>query len=275
MNIINSINSCTNKSTLVSSTVSCPLDNLSSSAQTALRGAFSIRRLYTSYTSPIIIVRRSSDSNTVSFYSDNVGNLGTSLNGTGTSLSSWLGGSTGYITQWYDQSGKGNHATQSNTSAQPTVMSTVPQVYFDGSTYRYINMPDSTFPTGSFSFIFKHFTVTNGVPIIVDGTVGNMTYFQMGSNYQCIKFGGTTVTGGTYAANNVVSWIFNSSNSVVSLYTNNTFISSTGFSHSPPSTPQYINRYGNSNFGTGYWYTYLIFNTYLGDSDRVIAQNAT
>lgn len=42
------------------------------------------------------------------FYADTLGNLTTGA-GSGQSLTSWLAGATGYVTTWYDQSGRGNH----------------------------------------------------------------------------------------------------------------------------------------------------------------------
>ena len=53
------------------------------------------------------------------FYADLSGNL--SVLGTGQSLASWLGGATGYVATWYDQSGAGNHAVQTNTANQPII----------------------------------------------------------------------------------------------------------------------------------------------------------
>jgi hypothetical protein len=54
------------------------------------------------------------------FYADRLGNLLTAPV-TGQSLASWLGGATGYVTTWYDQSGRGNHATQGTAANQPVI----------------------------------------------------------------------------------------------------------------------------------------------------------
>ena len=40
---------------------------------------------------------------------------------TGTPLSTWLGGATGYAVTWYDQSGRGNHVTQATAANQPVI----------------------------------------------------------------------------------------------------------------------------------------------------------
>jgi hypothetical protein len=54
------------------------------------------------------------------FYADRLGNLLTAPV-TGQSLANWLGGATGYVTTWYDQSGRGNHATQVTAANQPVI----------------------------------------------------------------------------------------------------------------------------------------------------------
>jgi hypothetical protein len=54
------------------------------------------------------------------FYTDRLGNLLTAPV-VGQSLANWLGGATGYVTTWYDQSGAGNHATQLTAANQPII----------------------------------------------------------------------------------------------------------------------------------------------------------
>jgi hypothetical protein len=54
------------------------------------------------------------------FYADERGNLLTAPV-VGTSLQNWLGGATGYVTKWYDQSGRGNDASQATAANQPII----------------------------------------------------------------------------------------------------------------------------------------------------------
>jgi hypothetical protein len=54
------------------------------------------------------------------FYADERGNLLTAPV-IGTTLQNWLGGATGYVRTWYDQSGKGNDAIQDTAAAQPII----------------------------------------------------------------------------------------------------------------------------------------------------------
>jgi len=82
--------------------------------------AFSARLVVPSYTGPIFRIRRSSDNVESDFYSDISQNwLTTGPYNTGTSYDSWITTNIGYVSIWYDQSGKGSHATQTNTSLQP------------------------------------------------------------------------------------------------------------------------------------------------------------
>jgi hypothetical protein len=54
------------------------------------------------------------------FYADERGNLLTAPV-VGTTLQNWLGGATGYVTKWYDQSGRGNDAIQNTAANQPII----------------------------------------------------------------------------------------------------------------------------------------------------------
>ena len=80
---------------------------------------FVITKSYTNVSYPgfnnIILYGSNTD-----FYADRLGNLLTAPV-VGQALADWLGGATGYVTTWYDQSGAGNHATQATTANQPII----------------------------------------------------------------------------------------------------------------------------------------------------------
>ena len=93
-------------------------------------------------------VRRSSDNATSDFYADAYGQLGTTINGTGTTLESWLGAATGFVTKWYDQSGKGNHATQATAANQPRIDYINYRLDFTtNSGTAFLSIPNGTIPT--------------------------------------------------------------------------------------------------------------------------------
>ena len=96
---------------------------LSSGATSSAVGAFSLRAvngLSTGGTARAVNVRNGTTSATQDFYADRLGNLLTAPV-VGQSLANWLGGATGYVTTWYDQSGRGNHATQATEANQPMI----------------------------------------------------------------------------------------------------------------------------------------------------------
>jgi hypothetical protein len=73
------------------------------------------------YIGPVIRATRISDSITLDFYADAQGNLtNTTLAGIQTTISQWISGTSASIVIWYDQSGNGNNATQTNMTYQPT-----------------------------------------------------------------------------------------------------------------------------------------------------------
>jgi hypothetical protein len=93
------------------------------------------------------------------FYADRVGNLLTSPI-TGQPIASWLNGAIGYVTKWYDQSGKGNDAIQTTATNQPIISNGV--LNFNG-TSQYMEVPyNSTMNPSSYT-VYTGCTSTGGV----------------------------------------------------------------------------------------------------------------
>lgn len=82
-----------------------------------IRAAYSTRRLLSSYTGGLIRVRRSSDNAEQDIGYVSNGDLDT------TSLSSFVGANSGYVTKWYDQSGNGDHLVPVSTANEATLVS--------------------------------------------------------------------------------------------------------------------------------------------------------
>jgi len=89
--------------------------NLLLDTYTGAAAAYSVRKLDKDYTGSCMRVRRSSDEATQDIGFDSNGDLDTSA------LATFVGDAFGYCTIWYDQSGNGNNATQSTSSAQPMI----------------------------------------------------------------------------------------------------------------------------------------------------------
>jgi hypothetical protein len=123
----------TNTSGLVTITFS-PLDKLGVNTQSPA-AAFGLRLLTTCYQGKAIKVRRSSD--------DAMLDIGFKVNGDldDAALTSFIGSSDGYIVKWYDQSGTGLDASQSDLTKQPKIVTAgviyrengKPTILYDGT----------------------------------------------------------------------------------------------------------------------------------------------
>lgn len=154
------------------------------------RAMYALKRLFTSYTGPVLTVRRSTDNATSDFYADYAGNLGTSLDGGGTPFSSWLGGATANVSKWWDQSGLGFHAVQAVAASQPIYNQT--KRYLSFRTTRFMTLPDGTVPyaNSKYSIIFRYATAsgTNGTASAIMTSGGNTQHTA-----NSIEISGSTV----------------------------------------------------------------------------------
>ena len=89
--------------------------NLLLDTYTGAVAAYSVRKLDKDYTGSCMRIRRSSDEATQDIGFTSGGDLDTAA------IASFVGDAYGYVTAWYDQSGNGNNATQSTSSAQPMI----------------------------------------------------------------------------------------------------------------------------------------------------------
>jgi hypothetical protein len=108
-----------------------------------------------------LVIFGSTDGSATDFYADRLGNLLTAPV-TGQSLANWLRGATGYVTKWYDQSGRGNHMEQATASNQPTMnLSTTPvSITMTGVEY-FQNTVPFTFNFGSGAFTLRYVVSNN------------------------------------------------------------------------------------------------------------------
>jgi hypothetical protein len=117
-----------------------------STAYSYYRIVCNIVSLNTSFSIAEMVISTAQD-----FYADRLGNLLTAPV-TGQSLANWLGGATGYVTTWYDQSGRGNDAIQNTATAQPIIQRATKgpgySALFNGTT-NYMNFGSSTILNGT------------------------------------------------------------------------------------------------------------------------------
>ena len=171
---------------------------LSASAVASSVGAFSLRAV-NGTTVKAVQVRNGTTSATQDFYADRLGNLLTAPV-TGQSLTNWLGGATGYVTTWYDQSGRGNHATQATAANQPIIQKATKgpgySILFNGTT-NYLTGMSYTVLNGtnySFSLIERRNTNATTLTVISSGSAGA----DQGLHFQYLT-PGTTVRFGQYS----------------------------------------------------------------------------
>ena len=138
-------------------------------------------------------------STTQDFWADRLGNLLTAPV-TGTTLANWLGGTTGYVSTWYDQSGKGNHATQATTANQPVIQKATKgsgySCSFNGTSNYLTGMSYTVLRNTNYSFSFVERRNTNATSLTVISS-GNASADQ-GFHFQYLP-PGTTVRFGQYS----------------------------------------------------------------------------
>jgi len=96
--------------------------------------AYSLRALSSTYTGPLIKVRRASDNLETDVYARYNGDLDA------VALTSFCSGTNGFVTTWYDQSGNNRNAVQTTASNQPQIVASgsvileggKPTILFDG-----------------------------------------------------------------------------------------------------------------------------------------------
>jgi hypothetical protein len=145
--------------------------------------AYSLRRLSTTYTGSAMLVRRSSDSDTLSIgFADNYLDTASMKTFCGTGATD-----TCFVRTWFDQSGNSRHATKTtNTAAeQPLIMLNGAIIYdggdvgirFTGATANGLIVPSST----SF-FNFLHNGTNSAMAVVAKTTIGTTAQYIITNN---------------------------------------------------------------------------------------------
>ena len=255
-----------------------PLDSLTSNARITLNAAFSVKRLSEFYLGPVVKIRRSTDSVTQDFFADYYGRLGTSSNGGGTFINSWLGAASGFVTTWFDQSGNGRHATQTTNSLQPTIRPNGILVDFLATTY--MTIPSGTVPVGTdspYTYVVRHGNLRNYGGFIGAGTwatnfaANTFRYDGVAGLYRAWWWN-RDYTFGIAAGGNSASIVYNRT-------TLSGFVNGVGFTtqasgggYSVAAGTQYIGQSHGNEPMDGELYNVFIFNNALSASDRSICE---
>lgn len=272
------------------------LDDLSTSALTSLYGCYSLKLRLSSYTGPIILVKRSTDNLQKTFYADKDGKLNDQQDFNGISLDFWLGPSIGYIMTWFDQSGKGNDAI-ATTNPMNILKDSKGDYFLSGQGGKGINFGYNKTPNinsyissnKSCTFIIKLGNIfkipTNGETTLISmgpntTTGGSIMYGIYGWNgiYMYISNGALILWLSTINPANSTRTIIYDSTFRVNEYINSVWASKTGgtLSKNVVASGNAIinNKYsiGNTFSPEADYYTVYLFNTNLNDTDRLLAE---
>jgi len=255
---------------------------LSITAQNAAMGVFSLRAI-NGVTPLTVNIRRSTDNVTQDFYTDSLGNLLT-VPITGQTLASWLGGATGYVAIWYDQSGKGNHMSCSSTGIQPRI--DLINKWIDFKTTAYFDTSANTGAgptpwdnTKTYTITCHHNTIGNNAGGICGSYEANapnkINNFRANfGSYQAYWFA-NDVNGGSYVVGNKVTFKWDGTNRKI--YGNGTLqttLASSGWGQTI-SALQLIGKTTADATMNGEMYSIFMFNIALTDADRILIEGAS
>ena len=253
---------------------------LSASATSSAVGAFSLRAV-NGTTVKAVQIKRQSDNATQDFYADRLGNLLTAPV-TGTSLANWLGGAGANVVTWYDQSGRGNHATQGTAENQPTINLSNVSISFNGSQFFSNATPTGMFIPlyqNTYSVVTKHQQWSAGgawgtgnTASFANGSFNGLRW-STGSNYQNFIGGGFLTFGpqpGTYP---VVATVVNNRTNVIGYINGTQSASSTQNPTIEPIYSQFIGQAPNGGVMQGELRAVLFFQSAISTVDRTIVES--
>lgn len=223
------------------------------------------------------------------FYADRLGNLLTAPV-TGQSLANWLGGATGYVRTWYDQSGAGNHASQATAANQPVIQRATKgpgySCLFNGTTNKLTFGTVSTLTGVPFTvnFVMRKTVDVSGIFAYGNNGDNNNRSFGIqtsGGVYAFGRRGGSGIVSYTIplynAATEPIYYLTNmlSSNFRNSIYSSGTYTGTTGTSWggfmTNANVPFTIGQHTALNaqtYFTGEMYEILVFTKSLYDVDN-------
>ena len=213
------------------------------------------------------------------FYADRLGNLLTAPV-VGQSLANWLRGATGAVTTWYDQSGRGNHATQATAANQPTInLSNVSVVFSGAQRLSNANVNGGFIPygTSNYSVVTKHVNFTAGSLWMAGSNNGGLNGLRWatGNNYENFQGGGFLNFGpqpGTYPV--VVSVVNNRTTNGNIGYVNGVQKAAATQTPNVPVVNQYIGFDNNAgSYMIGELNSVIFFSSDISSSDRLIVES--
>jgi hypothetical protein len=254
---------------------------LSPAATSSAVGAFSLRAV-NGTSARAVNVRNGTTSATQDFYADRLGNLLTAPV-VGQSLANWLGGATGYVTTWYDQSGKGNHAIQNTAANQPKIDLVNKQIDFKPSAY--FDLPNGTVPFGNsnYTMTVRHNTINStNAGIIGSGTYGivnGVNALERAGTIYSQYWWGNDMPGGTLTSGNILSAKYDNTIGRTLYLNGNSIANNTNKNRNSTNIQNTIGTdlRGNQSAGSsrplnGELYYVFLFGSALSDTDRTLVE---
>jgi hypothetical protein len=190
------------------------LDGLGSSVYTQAVGAYALRRLFGAYTGAQVRLRRSTDNAETDVYFDKYGYP------VNFDVETWLGGATGYVVTWYDQSSGANHVTQSTAGNQP-IFNTTNIEFVASSQHKLLRTP-GILTTGDDTYTFAGKFVPHGTTTQVLFEQNSST--SLYSQRACVILLSSQIghNGQSNDAHNIVPYTLNQQNRFVMRVNNGT-----------------------------------------------------
>ena len=239
-------------------------------------GAYSLRKIKSTYTGFAIRVRRSSDNSSQDIGFDGNGNLDT------TAITSFVGVGNGFVSIWYDQSGNGNNFLQSTLVNQPSiteagvlnVLNTKPTINL-GSSGKFLELPSGflnntsvlsyfqvsrIFDTNNGGIFSPSTTNSTGLEILATNVISRKSLLRINSSIR------NDNSGAVYQLwNSDVQTYFSihGNSTSTTAYKNNSSVTLTDSSAMPSLNFNGVyafGRYSNTNYMAGYVQELIIYN---------------
>lgn len=177
-------------------------------------GAYSVRKLISSYSGYCMMVRRSSDNTTKNIGFKSNGDLDTN------DLLSFVGTGYGYVVTWYDQSGNGKNLNQTTNSYQPRIVENgslntengKPFIRFYGvqnsANYNYLSLPVIQTTTAQVIIVNKF----SGADGFLLGATNTYYWHSNPSTYLFANYSSVSIRNATIFQNKTQKYFGNTTN---------------------------------------------------------------
>lgn len=232
---------------------------------TGAAAAYSLRKLRTAYAGSAVRVRRSSDSAEQDIGFTSAGDFDTSA------FSSFVGGGSGYVKTWYDQSGNGINVSQATAGQQPQIVLNVQNgkagVLWAAGSSTILTASLSVSLPNTFIGVLQQSVASNQVPY-TNGTAAFLYNFsatqgRARSNADLVFT--VTITN----QNIIIAEFVNGTNTATVRVNGTETVGTTGSAASNGTIA--IGGFINSFYWTGYISEVVLFGTSIGASARATA----